>query len=834
MKQIKFDNQEIKNPESAATELGAISNESYKKTSTQDSENHPPKLGEKEGEHFCSLSKIQNAASDYIQRGWSPLPIPFQEKAPRIMGWQNLHLQEEDLPTYFKDERQNIGVLLGEPSGGLVDIDLDAPQAVQLADEFLPITKCIFGRASKPRSHRLYVTNPSPATKKYTTSEGVTLVEMRSTGAQTVFPPSVHQTGESISFEQNEQPITVTAEALEEAVAELAAASLLVRHWPKQGTRQDTAMALAGGLAKGGWEPTEIERFIRAVAKAAGDDETRQRLNCAKRTTSRTQSHKPVTGWPRLAQLIGKHVVDRVRGWLLGQQTAKERIGTIRTEKGIKESEKNRRISEIVIDELLDSGVFYKTPHELYYFDQLDCRLFPLDDAEFRARINDHFDINGSEPSWRFVFEDLNTEALLRGQETTIHRFAFYDKDKGILYVYKGKEKVFQVNSEGWSVVSNGTDGVLFLNPDMELVEVSVGEPDSKELESVIAIPNFGGSGHITSEQERQLYRLWIFSLFFESLLPTKPILFLFGVKGSGKTMGLRALLRAFLGKKGQVLTLSKEKQDAFLAAVTSHHLVAFDNLDSVIPWLPDHLATAATGGDIALRKLYTTNAFVSFPVRCFLALTARDPNNVSRDDVADRLLTLRVDRIEAFKPENQVLSDIDTARPKIWAELLKDLQHIVKELETAKTYPSTHRLADFASLALNIGPVLGLQEDEIKKLLEGMDSEKTEFALEHNPLYPLLETWVQKDGMGEREWIDSKTLFNEIVEQANLGPKFPFKNAGALSRALKNLKTDLQGWIEVIGPEKIPGGNNKTFWQIRPGSKLELTLKEKQEDQPE
>ena len=44
--------------------------------------------------------------------------------------------------------------------------------------------------------------------------------------------------------------------------------------------------------------------------------------------------------------------------------------------------------------------------------------------SEFRARINDRFDINGTEPMWRFVLEDLQKEALLHGQETTIHRFA--------------------------------------------------------------------------------------------------------------------------------------------------------------------------------------------------------------------------------------------------------------------------------------------------------------------------------------------------------------------------------------------------------------------------
>lgn len=47
--------------------------------------------------------------------------------------------------------------MLGTPSGGLVDVDLDSPEAVCLAPHVLPETGATFGRASKPRSHFLYI-----------------------------------------------------------------------------------------------------------------------------------------------------------------------------------------------------------------------------------------------------------------------------------------------------------------------------------------------------------------------------------------------------------------------------------------------------------------------------------------------------------------------------------------------------------------------------------------------------------------------------------------------------------------------------------------------------
>ena len=97
---------------------------------------------------------------DYINRGWRVIPIPYQHKRPLILGWQNLTIGVTDVAQYFHDDQpQNVGVLLGSASN-LVDVDLDNPKALKLADQFLPPT-ATFGRTSKPRSHRIYrVTNP--------------------------------------------------------------------------------------------------------------------------------------------------------------------------------------------------------------------------------------------------------------------------------------------------------------------------------------------------------------------------------------------------------------------------------------------------------------------------------------------------------------------------------------------------------------------------------------------------------------------------------------------------------------------------------------------------
>ena len=98
----------------------------------------------------------QLIAKGYIGRDWAPIPIPYKSKVPVLDDWTNLRVTKENVAQFFNGEKQNVGVLLGEPSKNLIDIDFDCPEAVALAPIILPPTNAIFGRAGKPRSHFLY------------------------------------------------------------------------------------------------------------------------------------------------------------------------------------------------------------------------------------------------------------------------------------------------------------------------------------------------------------------------------------------------------------------------------------------------------------------------------------------------------------------------------------------------------------------------------------------------------------------------------------------------------------------------------------------------------
>jgi hypothetical protein len=254
------------------------------------------------------------AAREYRASGWWPIPLPRRSKAPTIDEWPTLRIDGADLEAKF-DQSCNIGVILGGPSGGLTDVDLDAPEALQLADYFLPNTGAVFGRPSKPRSHRLYIAEGAQ-TIRFKAPDGTTLVEIRSTGCQTVFPPSVHPSGEGVAWESNCEPAEINCTGLNSAVAKLAAASLIVHRYPGRGGRHDFVLALSGALLRNGWTEDDTRHFVEAIARVAGDEEARARLADIKTTARRLANDRRATGWPTLAQMFGEKETNLVRQWL--------------------------------------------------------------------------------------------------------------------------------------------------------------------------------------------------------------------------------------------------------------------------------------------------------------------------------------------------------------------------------------------------------------------------------------------------------------------------------------------------------------------------------------
>jgi hypothetical protein len=274
------------------------------------------------------MSDLLQIALNYIGRGWNPVPLPFRAKKPAGNGWQSRVIDAATAPHFFNGGPQNIGVILGPSSHGLTDVDLDVSEAIAIAPYLLPPTEAVFGRISKRASHRLYVTDLSAtadtAAIRLRAPNRATLLELRiggNKGAQTVFPGSVHETGEPIAWESNGEPTVADGGDLHARVKRVAAACLIARNWPVAGSRHDAALALGGFLSRAGLTENEIKLIVEAATRAAGDPEWRDRVQAAKDATRAHIAGKPAGGFSKLTEFIDETAVRKISEWL-GNQIA--------------------------------------------------------------------------------------------------------------------------------------------------------------------------------------------------------------------------------------------------------------------------------------------------------------------------------------------------------------------------------------------------------------------------------------------------------------------------------------------------------------------------------
>jgi hypothetical protein len=196
-----------------------------------------------------------------------------------------------------------------------------------------------------------------------------------------------------------------------------------------------------------------------------------------------------------------------------------------------------------VLTDLGKNGNFYRTRGDgrLLFFHEAETRLYDLESSGFKALCNDTYGINGATTLWKYCLDDIASHCIRRGAETETFKFARCQN--GCLYIDRGDQQVFRLNGDTIETVSNGSDGVLFEDCGMEPITLADNYCGSPVKQLLVEGLN------IKEPAYRELYLAYIYSMFFESLLPTKPVLLMNGVKGSGKTSALRAHKRALFGR---------------------------------------------------------------------------------------------------------------------------------------------------------------------------------------------------------------------------------------------------------------------------------------------
>ena len=202
-------------------------------------------------------------------------------------------------------EFQNYNIATGGDSL-VVDIDLDCPEALLLADFFLPTTKLEFGRASTPRSHRLLkvIDLNKKHTRKFFEFKGdekSMLVEIRANKHYTM-AMGQYDNGEKVVWNTIGRPTEIHWDTLTKAAALLSVACVVLRKYPTPTSkmRNEYIKLMVAALWQHKVEKDDCIKIINAVTEVHKDN-TAERLLRVEDIYKRERTEQ-IQGLPKLAE----------------------------------------------------------------------------------------------------------------------------------------------------------------------------------------------------------------------------------------------------------------------------------------------------------------------------------------------------------------------------------------------------------------------------------------------------------------------------------------------------------------------------------------------------
>jgi hypothetical protein len=285
--------------------------------------------------------KLTKAALAYRDNHhWVPLRLVG--KSPDCMGngWTKRKLADP-IPDF--EPGDNIGILLGKPSGNLVRLDPDFQAIDAVTDALFPEPTAITGRRSSPRSGRFYVSEgidttnfrlpnamrDDPRLPLHDGKRGTIVYQILGTGAQTVVPPSIHPASreEVVWVNSETKPKVLDRDDLLHRAGIEAFLMAVRQFWPLRGSRNEAAMALARVLletlatriSSEEERIAVVDELVVAVAIAGGDGEaSRDGKERAAATLEKMKAGEETIGLTRLVELLElpETVIKRFRKWL--------------------------------------------------------------------------------------------------------------------------------------------------------------------------------------------------------------------------------------------------------------------------------------------------------------------------------------------------------------------------------------------------------------------------------------------------------------------------------------------------------------------------------------
>ena len=640
-------------------------------------------------------ARSQEWARHYIESGYAPVQVPTGSKNPNRRGWERERHTLEDVARCWNNG-QNIGLLTGEPSGWLVDVDLDVPEAVPIARRLLEPTRTS-GHGDALDSHWWYVAEGSE-NKEYRDSDGKKkLIEFRAGGRQTLVEPSIHPDGHEYVWNTERQVAKIRASELAHDVNKLATAALIARHLSEHekfggGGRHDFALALAGFMLRDG---RLDRRTVLDVLLAAWDSkrwpseqdrrDAHQDLERAVEDTVRKlEQGKKVKGGRRLEEMepgMASRIADY---WEWDEREEDEEE---------EKEERRNQVDRLIGYALKDAQALFAdqhgAPHALVAGEPLplNSRCYSwlrrlMWEQEERA-------VNGE--YLKTTAGTLAAHAEFSGDVRKLHTRAAWHE--GTLYYELRPGRIVNVGVSGWGFAENPP--VLFRRfPNLKALP----DPEPGGLLDVTAeFVNLKG------ERDRRLFAAYLATVPLPHV--GRPILNAAGAMGSGKTTLGRVVKRTWDPTAPE--TVRADPRD-FLQKASHAFAVMLDNQNTIPEWAADTLCRLVTREADSKRRLYTDDEDVIVELRRAVLLNGINVPT-DRGDVLDRSLVVDLERIPdgERRTEEELWERFEAEHPKLLGALFGVLAEAIA-LKPSIKLSRRPKLADWGEYAASVYEVMG------------------------------------------------------------------------------------------------------------------------------
>jgi hypothetical protein len=448
----------------------------------------------------------------------------------------------------------------------------------------------------------------------------------------------------------------------------------------------------------------------------------------------------------------------------------------------------------------------------LYAYLGMAQEMLPLSKSSERvqAYLNHVYGLSQTTPVGKFILASLIDFGVMNAIDGELRRFVMFDNASKTVYMSSYDGTMWKIDGGGLPTkMNNGDDNVFFIDDDGGVTAEPSIAPHGILFDKLtnlnFAPVSFGG---MTPEQQRQALTVWVFALAFPDLMPTKPLLIVEGTQGSGKTVGAQLLQLALLGE-AKPMILSKNKEDDFGVMLLRSPIALFDNTDSYIEWVPDAICAYTTLGFWVKRKLFSDSEEVKIKPHAFVVIASKNPASFRREDVADRSVILRLERLENFVPFQEIRQEILDLRSELLGEYMWYVNRIVHHMRVYNDEKSveTTRMADFAAFARIVGEVLHWEKNAVSDLMLALAAERDAFINEEDPLVELLHKWVVYRGGGYKNTgreMSLNELHHELEGFAQANGVTFYKSSKTLAQKLRSPHIDRDFEVETV----VTGGH--------------------------